>query len=191
MVKKRSQISIEYLLLTGVIVLVIIVPSAYFLFNTANNNVIGTLNNQKAVDLGNNIVQTAKQIYYLGLFSKNIVEIEVPKNLEEMFVMKIDDSIAESYYFGILVNDTKQLKKYFFQSDVPIVSDASLDYINLREDINISYVPECSNTGVSCDFYFFKDWVLKPGKKNIKIETKIGDFDTDAKVFIIPQNPEK
>src|SRR4030066_1162756 len=123
MLANKSQISVEYLILTGFLLLALIIPAAIFLYSIANQSVYGTVNAQKANDIGNGFVDNAKQVYYLGLYSKRIVEYDVPQSVWKMFIVEINQSGELHYYVGIILNDTKQGSKFFFQSNVPMAAE--------------------------------------------------------------------
>jgi len=181
---RKGQVSIEYLILTGFIVLAIIVPSAIFLYSVTNQNVQGTLSNQKASDLGNGLVNDAKQMYYLGLYSNKIVEHDVPDNVKYMYVFELDDGANKYYYFGLIISDGKKESVYNFQSDVPLTSEVGT-YVT-TDDSAKSYIQECQAPGNTCNFFSFKDSPTKPGKKQFKIETKFdgGDVKSSITPFI-------
>jgi hypothetical protein len=186
----KAQLSIEYMILTGFVLLIVVVPSVIFLSSLANKSVYGTITTQRTNELGNGIVDTAKQIYYLGIYSKKIVTYDVPNNAHKMFIMKMDKTgpAKTYYYFGLVLNDTKEAVKFFFPSEVPLMSDTAGPYAAYVDISDLSsYVSECTPpTTTTCSFYNFKGSVLKPGKKTFKIETKYEGLSTEAKVSIVP-----
>jgi uncharacterized protein (UPF0333 family) len=176
----KSQISIEYLILTGFILLVIIVPAAIFLSSLANQSVYGTLNTQRAMDLGNGLVDNAKQIYYLGLYSKKIVEYTVPQNVKKMFILDLNNGSKDYYYIGIIIDNGKEVSNNYFASTIPLMSN-----ITPSNNIGPSYnVPECSTA--HCTFYNFEGPVIHEGKKRFKIETGYDSETYEVKASIIP-----
>ncbi|KYK24397.1 hypothetical protein AYK26_06885 [Euryarchaeota archaeon SM23-78] len=183
---KKAQISIEYLILTGFILLVVIVPAIIFLTSLANKSVYGSVNTQRANSLGEGLVNNAKQMYYLGLYSKKIVEYDMPQNVKSMFMVKLDDGVEVYYYISIIIDDGKETQKHFFASDVPLMSDPSSDYVSSSFGTSSPYIPECS-TAV-CDFYYFTDSAIRPGKKKFKIETILDTSanPSEVKASIIP-----
>jgi len=182
----KGQVSIEYLILTGFVLLMLVVPAVFFLSSLANKGVYGTVNTQKIVDLGNGLVDSAKQMYYLGLYSKKIVEYEVPQNVERIFLLEIDKSGTKYYYVGIIINDGKEQSKYFFPTSVPLMSNISSYVAHNPSGVDISsYVNECSSN--LCDFYSFNSSAIKPGKKRYKIETRyFNPPNTEVRVSISP-----
>jgi uncharacterized protein (UPF0333 family) len=184
----KSQISIEYLILTGFILLVIVVPAAIFLSSLANQSVYGTLNTQRAMDLGSGLVDNAKQIYYLGLYSKKVVDYTVPQNVKKMFILDLNDGSKDYYYIGIIIDNGKEVSKNYFPSTIPLMSDANLapDYVEEGDkNILLPYIiDECEVPTTSCYFYNFKGPVIHEGKKSFKLETQ---YDAnEVKVSITP-----
>ena len=191
MLNKKSKISVEYLILTGFILLIIVVPSIIFLYSMANKSVYGTVNTQRAVDLGEGLVDNAKQMYYLGLYSKKIVEFNVPNNVGEFFIVELTESPSDDvhYYVGIIINNSKEVQKHFFESDVPLMSSVMGPYGAFVDQTNSPepYISECSAPGNSCKFYNFRNPVTLPGKKRFKIETKMFPGTSEIGVMIVPE----
>lgn len=191
MPNNRAQISIEYMILTGFIVLAIIVPTVLFLFSVTNTSVEGKIGSQKVNELGNGLVNDAKSMYYLGLYSNKISEYEIPANTKNISIVRIEETTPAGpvlyYYLAILIDDTTTKKVYYFQSDVPITSDSDLSYVN--NDNEPDLISECQDSDKDCTYYNFLQNVLYPGVKKFKIET-IYDKDIDGtdivKSSIIP-----
>lgn len=185
---RKAQISLEYMILTGFVLLVIIVPSAIFLFSFANKNVYGTLSSQKANDIGNGLIDSAKQMYYLGLYSKKEVSYEMPDRVKRFFILELTQSGTgkKFYYIGIIIDDNKEESKHFFSSEIPLMSDLDSAYVD--DTPSSAYINECEPSfGNICRFYNFIDPVTKPGKKKFKIETKHDSAgENEVKVSIIP-----
>lgn len=184
MLDNKSQLSIEYMILTGFVLLIIIVPSVVLLYSMTNQGVYGTINTQKANDLGNGLVNNAKQVYYLGIYSKKIVEYEIPQNVKKIFIMEINKDSKNYSYIGIIMSDKKENRSLFFPSSVPIIADHN-ELVDTAD--SSAYVPECSPPN-TCKFYNFRGYVLKPGKKEFKLETKYVPMTSEARVFITPVN---
>jgi len=182
MVNRKGQVSIEYLILTGFIVLAIIIPSIIFLYSVTNNSVHGKITHQKTVDLGQGLVNDAKQVYYLGLYSNKVVEYDVPRNVQNMYVVEITKDSNKYYYFGLVLADGKTTAKFTFQSDIPIIAQSDKGHVsNLAPDPNP--IDECSG---NCKFYTFVEPIKNAGKKKFKIETILDEDDNEIKSVIIP-----
>ena len=172
----KSQISIEYLILVGFVLGVVIIPAMYFLRGLAGESVYETVNAKKVNDAGNELVKNAKEMYYLGLYSKQIVEHNMPKNLERMFIVELDDG-TETYYYLVFHLDTN---KYFFQSDIPLMAEVSMPGVDLITDILITetLIPECA--AAACKIYDYN--VLLEGKRKFLIETRLDSGVAKASV---------
>ena len=173
MVCRRGQVSFEYLILIGFVVFAILVPSFMVLFSSVNANVRDTLSNQKMVDLGHGLTNDAKQMYYLGLYSRKISTYDVPENIRHMFILKITYDNKEYTYFGIAILDGDAIKTQTFLSDVPLTSELSENVVIDNSLKNL--VKECSLSGYSCEFYSFNGPIITPGLKKFKIETVWND----------------
>lgn len=181
----KAQISVEYMILTGFILLVIIIPSSYLVFSLANEGIYGTINNQQVIDLGKGLIESAKQMYYLGLYSKKTVDYEVPNYVNKMFILKLENIATNKnyYYFGIIFDDGKKVRKQIFLSDIPILSE----YGVLIDDSNSdSYINECTTGEYECVYYNFLKPITNPGHKKFKIETKYNNVLQQTVVYIVP-----
>jgi hypothetical protein len=179
--KRKCQISIEYLILTGFILLVIIIPSVYFLYTLTSESLGTQLKMQKVDELSNGLIENARYIYYLGLYSKKVVDYEMPSNVENMFIAELVKGPDKFYYIGIFIADENgNLKKNYFLSEVPIKSEIIPDLV---DDISIAnLIPECESA--TCSFYNFKDGFIERGNREFKLETVLDG--NDIKVSITP-----
>jgi len=168
----KAQISMEYMIIIGFVIFAILVPAFLILFSSTNNSVSSSVNTQKINDLGKGLTDDAKKMYYLGIYSKETSKYEVPVNVKDMFVLRINDLNRDYYYFGVYVDDGRNPKVYTFLSDVPLTSDLSDNNVKLDSAHTLfSLVKECTLPDYTCDFYNFTNTTTKPGMKNFKIET--------------------
>jgi hypothetical protein len=182
MFKRKGQISLEYMIITGFILVVIIIPTFLLLFTTTNKSVYSKINIQKIEDLGLGVLNDAKQMYYLGLYSNKVVEYNIPNNVVNMYILDLTRSSdgGKEYYLGIVVQNGRDTEQFNFLSDVPISSTLS-NYVDIDSTLN-SQVDACDAvTGNTCTFYSFKDNAISPGKRRFKIETL---YDTDLNIVI-------
>ena len=187
MLKKRSQVSIEYVILVGFILVTILVPSVLIAQSMAGGEIYGGVNSKRTNDLGDGLLKTAKQLYFFGLYSKQAVSFEVPDNVEEFFLLEMDNETHKYYYIGIFIRDTGQAKKFFFQSDVPLYSEENAGSGVIIEDyydLHTINIPECEGDELMCTYYRFTGSAIKTGMKNFKLETKLEDGA--VKVSIMP-----
>lgn len=181
MPKNKAQSSVEYLIITGFVFGTVLISAALFLYTFSNENTFNTANHQKAVGLGDDIIKKSKQIYYLGIYSKQTIVYNLPANIERMFILDLEKD-KHFYYFVIYMKD-KEERKLIFLSDVPIVSVVS-DHVDMTDSSDL--IPECKETGTKCKFYNFKEIFILSGKKSIKMETKLDG--NESKVFITPKS---
>jgi hypothetical protein len=181
----KAQISVEYMILTGFILMVVIIPSTYLVFSLANEGVYGTMNNQRSIDLGKGLIESAKQMYYLGLYSKKTADYDVPNNVNRMFILQLKTATDQYYYyFGIIFDDGNKVTEQMFLSDVPILSELGA-YVD-NDDSNL-YITECEPPSIYvCTYYNFKQPVINSGRKTFKIETKYNSDLDQSVVNIIP-----
>ena len=79
--EKRGQVALEYMLLIGLIIAVIL-PLFYYSFSTITQNT----QMAKASTMVNTIVETADTLYALGSGSQELIVIEVPRGVENITI---------------------------------------------------------------------------------------------------------
>jgi hypothetical protein len=120
--KKRGQFSVEYLLVVG-FALVIILPIAYYgyaTFEQSRDEVAAASVNK----IGYEIVNNAKSIYYLGDVSRVTLEMNFPEQLEDIQVIT-DPGLGQELLL-IQVADSE----FLFPSDVPLNYKFDPDNLN-------------------------------------------------------------
>lgn len=183
MIKCKSQISIEYLILTGFIFGVIAISAAIFLRTFASDSAYDIVSAQKINNLGNDLVNKAKQIYYLGLYSKQTIAYDIPANVEKMFIVELTKDNKKYYYFVIKLRNKKNpTPPYVYLSNVPLMSDYSSQYVDNTD--NSAIITECNEPGTACIFYNFKGNIIGEGRRRFRLETK--QEADEAKVSIVP-----
>ncbi|MBD3204278.1 hypothetical protein GF327_08345 [Candidatus Woesearchaeota archaeon] len=186
---KKSQMSLEYLLLTGFILIALIIPSMFLLHTFIGKNVYGSLNTRIANDLGASLTESAKELYFLGLYSKQKVEVEVPENTKKFFILDLNKSNSHVYY---IILKTFNNKSFHFLSDIPLTSKDSAE-VKIIKQTDPSYaeftkeVPECKKSTINCLFYSFEGNILFQGKKTFKLETIYSQENNEIKVSIVPE----
>jgi hypothetical protein len=162
-----GQVSIEYLILIGVVMILVVVPASLFLTSISRSTVQETLGTEKVSELGDGLTLAAKQLYYLGLYAKRKVVLPVPENVERFYLLKINDGTKDYHYIVIRVNDGSKAQQFFFESVAPLTSDTSAP--NVKVDDFSADIPECSSA--SCSFISFTGNALRTGKKQFRLET--------------------
>ena len=199
---RLGQISVEYIALTGFLVIAIIIPSVFFLYTFVNKNVYGIAQSEITNTLGNGLIDHAREMYYLGLFSKENDLYEIPSNIEHMFILKIDDTTDDLdpfYYVGIYRTSKEGFEKNYYLSEVPLTSDRSDSSAPVfiyehgdsyppggEVDRVLSEIPECFEP-THCSLILFQDNSIKKGARIFSFETFRDIIDGSTKVAITPR----
>lgn len=83
--KTRAQISVEYLIIIG-ISLAILLPGGYFFYNYSRSSNEGSIRSQIA-QVGNNMITTAESIYGLADGSMVTIDLRYPSNIKEVYII--------------------------------------------------------------------------------------------------------
>ncbi|HLP79232.1 MAG TPA: hypothetical protein VK158_01220 [Acidobacteriota bacterium] len=171
--RNNAQMSIEYMILTGFLLLILIVPGVLLLYSYGNSSVYETINQQKIADFGNGMADSVRQLYYLGLYSKKNVVYDLPSGVEYLFLLKtetIGPNPVTAYYIGVFLGDATTTKQ-FFAIDAPIILETgSIDSAGVAATIE-GLISECASAGVDCTIQPLKKSLFKEGKRNFKLET--------------------
>jgi hypothetical protein len=114
---KRGQIAIEYILMLT-LALMIILPAVYLFRNYAyesNENLV----EGRMYEIGNTLITSARKLYYYGPPSKTAISLEMPPQVDGMFILVYNDTDPEKneYYLGFKIAGKKEL---IIDSYVPI-----------------------------------------------------------------------
>ena len=115
--KERGQISTEYLILVGVI-LIILIP-ALVLWGVYTVNSRQTTNRAQAQEAALTIVKRAESIYYLGEGSQNVAQVRVPQGVRAIEVYTDPDDGGGEFVFT-LIGPQGQEYEIVSRSRVPI-----------------------------------------------------------------------
>ncbi len=181
--QRSGQVSIEYLILTGFIVVVIILPAIFLLFSTYRGSVTGAINQQKVSELGNGLVNDAGQMYYLGLYSKKTATYQMPEGVTNMYLAKLTDLEGKThYYLAIIVLSGKDTKRFLFEPKVPLT--ATGDYVyDVPGSPGIDTPTDISECGsMVCSFLVFDKLAITPGTKQFVIETVLQEGAVKAAI---------
>lgn len=164
---RTAQISIEYLIIIGVIVLLVVVPSAIFLSSFTQNTLHRTVTEEKAAEFGEGLTAAAEQVYYLGLYSKRNVVLPVPDTIQKLSVLDITTSEKTYYYIVVAFLDDGESTVRYYQSRAPL----------LIQDPKPSYsggaAKECAVE--TCMTQEFPSTVAKPGDKRFILESVLDE----------------
>lgn len=179
--QRSGQVSIEYLILTGFIVVVIILPAIFLLFSTYRGSVTGSINQQKVSELGNGLVNDAEQMYYLGLYSKKTSTYQMPEGVTNMYVAELTDSDGKRHdYLAIIVLSGKGSQRFLFEPKVPLT--ATGDYVQIPAETEApTDISECGS--MTCSFLVFDKLAITPGAKQFVTETIIQEGVVKAAII--------
>ena len=104
MFKKRAQVSIEYLIMTG-IVLVILIPLIYYAFSEYNASI--SLN--EAGETVDSLKAIADQVYIMGPGSKQYTTINIPGGVENI-TLENNEILLKIHMFGAVSDIHKKTK---------------------------------------------------------------------------------
>jgi hypothetical protein len=85
-IKSRAQVSVEYLIIIG-ISLAILVPGGYFFYNYSRTSNEGTIRTQ-IMQIGTTMITTAESIYGLADGSMITIDLRYPKNIREVYFLE-------------------------------------------------------------------------------------------------------
>lgn len=83
--KSKAQISVEYLIIIG-ISLGILIPGGYFFYNYSRTSNEGTTRSQ-ITQIGTTFITTAESIYSLAEGSMVTLDFRYPKNIREVYIL--------------------------------------------------------------------------------------------------------
>lgn len=108
---RQAQISLEYLIIVGVAI-ALLIPGVYFFYAYSSSNVQSTTND-RLNEVGLKIVTTAKSVYSLGAGARETVEFVMPETVtaarlnsssrELVFVYDTAYGDAEAVFFSDVV----------------------------------------------------------------------------------------
>ncbi|MDD5086341.1 MAG: hypothetical protein PHV16_01185 [Candidatus Nanoarchaeia archaeon] len=110
----RAQASMEYLLVAGIVLLVIL-PSIYIFYNYSHRSNV-EIGQSQVDNIGKKIVDAAEEVYYLGGQSKITLDLTMPEGVKNM-------EIWCNQKLVFLMEDGSELS---FNSRVNITSDEYL-----------------------------------------------------------------
>lgn len=111
-IMKKNQVAMEFLMITGFFLLIIIPTIFYFYSYTQESTIDVELSKAEAV--GNAMIETAEKVYYYGRYSRLTLTIDLPAGVTKIETQCEDGSKKCFLYI------TDFGHKLIFPSDVPI-----------------------------------------------------------------------
>ncbi|HEY9701459.1 MAG TPA: class III signal peptide-containing protein, partial [Allocoleopsis sp.] len=84
----KAQVSVEYLIIIGVS-LAVLIPGTYFFYEYSKSSNEGAIRSQ-INQIGSSIISNAESVYGLGEGSLVTTEVRYPKNIRDVYIL--DDS---------------------------------------------------------------------------------------------------
>ena len=116
---KRAQSALEYLMVIA-LAMGIIVPITYMFFQYSSESNVQIIDVQ-VTQIGRNIIDTAESVYYSGEGSKIVLEINMPENVEDVYI------IADRELVFKVITELGETEIVFFSDiDITIAEDGDL-----------------------------------------------------------------
>jgi len=116
---KRAQSALEYLMVIA-LAMGIIVPITYMFFQYSSESNVQIIDVQ-VTQIGRNIIDTAESVYYSGEGSKIVLEINMPENVEDVYI------IADRELVFKVITELGETEIVFFSDiDIIIAEDGDL-----------------------------------------------------------------
>ena len=153
----KAQSALEYIMIIA-LSLAIIIPTAYLFYKFSSESNIQVTDAQMN-EIGRNIIDTAETVYFSGKDSQVVLDINMPKNLYDAYILKNRELVFKLY------TEIGESERVFFSSeDIDIASnDPSL---------------ECRDNG-NCDL----SSIGSSGLKRVQIKA-VGDGSGGVKIEI-------
>lgn len=130
---KRSQASLEYLLVVA-LTFAIIVPTTY-LFYSYSKESSQEITDAQVTRLGKSIVDTAETIFYSGEGSKTTLELSIPDNIGSVVIID-----GREIVFNVTTN--------FGASEIVFFSPVNMSAAGSSCNANVCNVPELASSGL-------------------------------------------
>ena len=174
MLFSKSQAATEFMILIAA-VLLLFLPMMFLLADYSARSGSG-VNVAKMNEIGNKLTIEAREIYYLGLWSKEVIIVNLPIGVEKMSTLMIYDDKGngdpsddmEEYY--IMINYLKEgdLIEMVIPSEVIIITD------DCESALAASNCPSSVTTAsatATCYNCSFNPGSYTEGRKDLKLET--------------------
>jgi uncharacterized protein (UPF0333 family) len=152
---KRSQFAVEYLLVVG-IGLIILIPSIILFYNYSTTQSEETIS-VRINNIGRNIVNNAETIYFMGPPSRRTLEEEFPNKIFNISISNTTNEDKNYYGLKFVVGDAKG--EHLFLSEIPITGPYYNNRTQLCDNLNPS---PCYSGGK-------KKIILQAGNNNVSI----------------------
>ena len=119
MIAAKAQSALEYLMIIA-LAMGIVVPITYMFFQYSSESNVQIIDVQ-VTQIGRNIIDTAESVYYSGEGSKIVLEINMPENVEDVYI------IADRELVFKVITELGETEIVFFSDiDIIIAEDGDL-----------------------------------------------------------------
>ncbi len=152
----KSQSAVEFMLLIAGL-LFIFLP-LFFIFSNYSMKSGSDISSSMAKDVGQKLVDQAREMYYLGRYSKEVISVNLPDGIDKMSTLIIDrpgDS-QDEFYLIMNISSGSSKQDIVLASEVPIIT----------QDCRTA---PCYS-GYDCTYCKFNRSETMPGKKDYRLE---------------------
>jgi hypothetical protein len=118
MILKKAQSAFEYLIIVG-LALTAIVPVSYIMYKHSSEYNFKIMDS-RLNEIGRKVVDTAETVYFSGKDSKIVLEINMPKNVKDMYIVA-----GREIVFKVSTEVGENELVFLSSLSVPIMSDDS------------------------------------------------------------------
>lgn len=118
----KAQYSLEYIMVIG-ITLLVLVPVTYLFLNYTKDS-SEQMKYPQLNRIGTAIVNNAKSVYYAGEYSKLLIDVSVPENVNDVYILEDHELIFE-------IETRAGMNSMIFFSDVNITSTKCYDWAGI------------------------------------------------------------
>jgi len=178
--EKRGQYSVEFMIFIGFILIVIAV-SAYVLFNFSSTAMEGIFQ-ERINDVGETMVNNAREMFYLGLYSKVVVTVNLPSKISNMYTLQITQGAnTENYIIFEYPARDGATATIFVASEVPLMTRQA----DCTDDSAGAVIPECATD--TCNLCYFQPKEYSKGPKNFRITHILHPVSSDNVIEIVTE----
>lgn len=114
MLSRKGQVAMEFLMITGFFLLIVIPTIFYFYTYTQESTIDVEIS--KASAIGNSVIETAETVYYYGKDAKLTMNIDLPSGVQNMSVRCENDDAMAGCFFQMYVFGNE----LFFPTKIPL-----------------------------------------------------------------------
>jgi hypothetical protein len=154
MASRKSQTTMEFVLIISLVLFLMLI-ALYMITDYAfksGKDIAGSQLQQ----IGRTLTDQSREVYYLGLFSQEIISVNIPDGIQAMQTLSINKGTSTENYYITSIFAGGRLVNVTFPAEVPLVTSGCADAI-------------CS--GYPCTRCMFQPNDYSSGRKDLKLET--------------------